>query len=130
MNINNILKQILDNQNQIIERLDGLEKKISLISGGKDRREKESLTKIWGLSIIKNGKYYHAVRTIDGSTIRIYIGKSKDRNIVKQKIADWLSYNSWAKDSLEKITNVGEIENYAVSDLSTSSSKTSPGNEC
>ena len=110
MDIEKVLAEILGNQQKIMNKQLELEQKINLVLEDKDRREKEELTKVWGLTIIKNGKYYHAVRTIDGSTIRIYIGKSKDEDIVKSKIAEWLKWNSWARDSLAKIVDLGEIE--------------------
>ena len=110
VDIEKVLAEILGNQQKIMNKQLELEQKINLVLEDKDRREKEELTKVWGLTIIKNGKYYHAVRTIDGSTIRIYIGKSKDEDIVKSKIAEWLKWNSWARDSLAKIVDLGEIE--------------------
>ena len=98
---------------KIIEKMDKkystLEKRVKqlekeLQEKSIDRRIKKESIHILGFTLVKSGKYYHAVRTVDGDQWRIYIGKNiEDLDKVKSKIMEWFDTNSWAKSTYDKI---------------------------
>ena len=79
------------------EKVDGLEKRINALEEQletRDRRYKDEVPKMLGFSLIKAGKYFHAVKTEGGLQHRVYIGRNiDDKEKVKTKIKKWQKNN-------------------------------------
>lgn len=77
------IAQLVASNKELKQRIAALEQKVNQTT---DYRYKDNVRHVLGFSLSDVRGYFHAVKTVDGEQMRIYIGKDGSEENVRKKI--------------------------------------------
>ena len=91
-----------------------LKKRLSRLEAGTDKDLRIKAQRVLGFTLSNVRGYFNAVRSIQGSQVRIYIGKNTKDDVVRKKIVDYLIDNAyWLGNDIELCDDLMEVKEIA-----------------
>jgi len=121
MNVSEILSEINSLKtsiNRLKKENKELRQRLSRLEAGTNKDLRIKAKRVLGFTMSNVRGYYNAVRSINGSQIRIYIGKNIDEEVVSKKIIDYLvenmSYGHWLKNEIKTCDDLMAVRKIAT----------------
>ena len=106
------VKQLQESVGKLEDENKALRKRVSRLEAGTDRDLRLKAERVMGFTLSNVNGYYNAVRTVNGSQIRIYVGKKKE--VAEKKIMAYLLDNvTWLRSDIEVCEDLMAVEQLA-----------------
>ncbi len=107
------VKKLQESVAKLEEENKALRKRVGRLEAGTDKDLRlKAAVRVLGFTLSNVNGYYNAVRTVNGSQIRIYIGKKKE--VAEKKIMAYLLDNvTWLRSDIEVCEDLMAVEQLA-----------------